>query len=107
MVRKTVQMFLVSVFATACAMPVEEAVEEAAWSPQVYNGLVKLDTKFAKTRGTDRIKIYDKTTKDIQPARKSDGGASRHQGRQNSRADKFQLSSPPDPDRVLEKTSSG
>ena len=30
-----------------------------------YNGLVKLDTKFAETRENDKMKIYDQTTKNI------------------------------------------
>ena len=34
-------------------------------SDDVYNGLVKLDTKFAETRENDKMKIYDQTTKNI------------------------------------------
>lgn len=42
MVRKAVVLcvFFVGVFATACAMPVEEVTEEAAWSPQVLAELI-------------------------------------------------------------------
>ena len=44
-----------------------------------YNGLIKLDTKFAERRWNDKIKIYDQTTTDVQSARKIPGGVGRQQ----------------------------
>jgi len=46
-----------------------------------YNGPINLDTDFQKMRENATMKIYDKTIKDFQSARKSHGSSGRYQER--------------------------